>query len=146
MILWLPCAVSEEKHKKYKVNNTLMKHSLCRPATSVLQPWILSSQGLVRPVTTLRELWGIPVIPSPTSRIRHLPFPKQAGPSVKQLFVGNREDFPPQGPLHAVCKSCADTHKLILSQHLNRSHLQHSLKFSEPHGTIVLDLVQLSEK
>lgn len=33
-----------------------MKHSLCRPATSVLQPWILSSQGSVEPATTLWEL------------------------------------------------------------------------------------------
>lgn len=56
MILWLPCAVSEGKHKEYKVNNTLMKYSLCRPATSVLRPWILSSQGSVGPATTLREL------------------------------------------------------------------------------------------
>lgn len=98
VILWLPCAVSEEKHKEHKVNNTLMKHSLCRPATSKLRPWILSSQGSVGPATMLRELWGIPAIPSPTSCRHHLPFPKQAGPSVKQLFTGKQGRLFSPGP------------------------------------------------
>lgn len=66
MIFWLPCAVSEEKHKEYKVNNALMKYSLCRTVPSVLRPWILSSQGSVGPATTLLELLGILASPPQT--------------------------------------------------------------------------------
>lgn len=137
MILWLPCAVSEDKHKAYKVNSTLMKYSLCRPVTSALWPWTLSSQGSVGLATTLWELWGISAIPSPTSRRDHLPFPEHEGPSFK-IFVGEQGRLSFSGPPPCCLQSLYGHSETDFKSILNRSHLQHSLK---PHGTMRCDLI-----
>lgn len=145
MILWLPCAVSEEKHKEYKVNNTLTKHSLCRLATSVLRPWILSSQGSAGPVTTIARALRNPSHSLPNFPQTPTLFPKQAGPSIKQLFVGEQGRLSSPGP-PPHCLQSLRRHSQTDFKSMPKQVSSAALISNKPHGTMRRDPIQLSEK